>query len=396
MRASSLRLFLSSLCLCLLAGRASATWSIVFVNHATGEVCVATATCIPDEELRKYVPVVVVGKGAGAAQYIVDPPARNRKIMFNGLMADLTPEEIMDDLLFGNGITPGRRQYGIAGFAGPAATWTGGQVDPGKNQTAGEVGELSFAIQGNSLTGPEVIAAAREALIHTSGDSGQRLLAAMTAAARLGGDGRCSCSFSMPTSCGVPPDGFRKSAHTLVMIVARPGDTDGVCNGTLGCANGEYYMDLEVIGNGSDPDPVIELGGYYERWRAGMVGRPDHVASHVAASADRLPADGHSLLELEVRLADLNGTPLEVGGASITVAPTDPAATPLYAVGPVLDRGDGTYLVRLRAGTQPGSQQIAVTASDGVVEARLWPPLELQLVPPPQGAQQAPRPARAR
>ena len=34
---------------------ALATWSIVVLNHVTGEVCVATATCIPNINIRKYV-----------------------------------------------------------------------------------------------------------------------------------------------------------------------------------------------------------------------------------------------------------------------------------------------------------------------------------------------------
>ena len=50
------------------------------------------------------------------------------------------------------------------------------------------------------------------------------------AARALGGDGRCSCSVSQPTSCGVPPPGFQKSAHVAVFVVARLGDTNGLCN----------------------------------------------------------------------------------------------------------------------------------------------------------------------
>ena len=42
---------------------ALATWSIVVLNHKTGEVCVATATCIPNFQIRRYVPVVRVGLG---------------------------------------------------------------------------------------------------------------------------------------------------------------------------------------------------------------------------------------------------------------------------------------------------------------------------------------------
>ena len=41
----------------------------------------------------------------------------------------------------------------------------------------------------------------------------ERFMAGLQAGRALGGDGRCSCSFNDPTSCGVPPPDFEKSAH---------------------------------------------------------------------------------------------------------------------------------------------------------------------------------------
>ena len=52
-------------------------------------------------------------------------------------------------------------------------------------------------------------------------------MAAMQAARSMGGDGRCSCSPTLPTSCGSPPPSFTKSAHIAYMMVARAGDTEG-------------------------------------------------------------------------------------------------------------------------------------------------------------------------
>ena len=42
---------------------ASATWSIVAVNKRTGEVCIASATCIPRVDLTEWTPVILVGRG---------------------------------------------------------------------------------------------------------------------------------------------------------------------------------------------------------------------------------------------------------------------------------------------------------------------------------------------
>ena len=66
---------------------ALATWSIVVLNHKTGEVCVATATCIPNFQIRRYVPVVRVGLGGAAAQSWVDSQAYNRGLIWDALEA---------------------------------------------------------------------------------------------------------------------------------------------------------------------------------------------------------------------------------------------------------------------------------------------------------------------
>lgn len=381
MRFSPRRL-LAPLVLACLGLPAGATWSVVLVNRETGEVSVATATCIANEAIRRFVPVVRVGRGVGAAQYIVDPLARNKKIMWEDFAAGFTPEQILDDLLFGNGLQPGKRQYGLAGLNGPAATWSGGQVGPGKNQLTGELGPYSFAVQGNSLTGPEVIQAAWEAIVLTDGDTSQRLLAAMGAAARLGGDGRCSCSNAMPISCGVPPPMFRKSAHTVVMIAARMGDTDGACTANDGCATGDYWLDLEVIGGAGDPDPIAELEVAYLDWRASRAGHPDGVRSRAQASAESLPADGVSTAKVVVHLLDIEGAPLTTGGATLAVAPVDPLARGLVEIGPVSDRGDGSYAFAVRAGRQQGAVELAILADDGAVRATLHPPLRFELGAP--------------
>ncbi|MDP6368426.1 MAG: DUF1028 domain-containing protein, partial [Planctomycetota bacterium] len=100
---------------------ALATWSIVVLNHVTGEVCVATATCIPNINIRKYVPVIRVGKGAGAAQSMIDSSAYNRNIMWSAFGLDAPPDRILERLT-SVGSSPQERQYGIVGFSGDART----------------------------------------------------------------------------------------------------------------------------------------------------------------------------------------------------------------------------------------------------------------------------------
>ena len=59
--------------LLLMAAQASATWSIVVVNLATGEVAVGIATCLTGFDLRPNTVVVVPGRGVAAAQSFVGP-----------------------------------------------------------------------------------------------------------------------------------------------------------------------------------------------------------------------------------------------------------------------------------------------------------------------------------
>src|SRR5690606_11767532 len=100
------------------------------------------------------------------------------------------------------------RQYGIVTLEHDPLTFTGTGAGFARHGVTGEIGSLRYAVQGNLLTGNVVVEAAEHALRTTPGDLGERVMAAMTAAARMGGDGRCSCSPIQPTSCGAPPASF--------------------------------------------------------------------------------------------------------------------------------------------------------------------------------------------
>ena len=60
-----------------------------------------------------------------------------------------------------------------------------------------------------------------------------------------GMDGRCSCSPGNPTGCGCPPGG-NKSGHIGGVITARIGDTDDSNCNASGCADGDYFLRLNV------------------------------------------------------------------------------------------------------------------------------------------------------
>lgn len=359
---------------------ALATWSIVVLNHKTGEVCVATATCIPDFQIRRYVPVIRVGLGAGAAQSWVDSQAYNRGLIWDALEEGATPDRVLQRLLT-VGDSPQDRQYGIVAFTGEARTFSGTNCGAAVANLTGEVGDLSYAIQGNLLVGWLPVLDAETALLNTPGDLATKVMAAMQAARFAGGDGRCSCSPNAPTSCGEPPASFVHSSHCATMVIARMGDIDGVCNIGSGCANGTYYMRRNWEGGVNDIDAVEGLQERWDVWRANLQGRPDAILSEVAPKDQRLPADGLSTTLVTVRMVDVEGVPLVTGGATVTLEPRHEGADPAVP-GPVTDHGDGTYTFELTSTGTPGTGEWGIRVDDGIKPVLLWPPLSLEVDPP--------------
>ncbi len=362
----------------LLVQPALSTWSIVVVNTKTGEVCVGTATCLVGVDIQRVVPVIVPGKGAGASQSLIDSTAINRSIMRRGLLEGWTPAQILAQLQTLGSFQA--RQFGIVDFQNTPVTFTGNNAGAAKGGVFGVVGDLRYAIQGNVLTGPEVWLAAEHRLLNSSGDLGERVMGAMHAARAFGGDGRCSCNQSAPTSCGAPPPSFTKSAHTATVVIARIGDELGFCNTPLGCANGAYYLDLNFAGQVGDPDPVLVLQQQYDFWRSQQVGRPDQIYSQVTSSATSIPADGQSSAVITVKLADIDNQVLTHGGYKLVVE--DITGAPSSAqVTEVLDLGNGTYTVKLTATTTPGTDKWRLTIRDWLGPVVLQPDTQLQVGP---------------
>jgi hypothetical protein len=368
-------------CCLLLVSPAGATWSIVVVDRSTGEVGIASATCIPTINLVRGLPAIVVGRGAGVVQ--ASGAATDLVPMAEGLRAGLSPQEILA-LVQAAEPSPSQLQTAVVSlYPGTPVTFTGRNVGRAKAGVVGEVGELAYAIQGNVLTGEEVVLAAEAALLATEGDLGQRLLAAMQAARKLGGDGRCSCDLARPDSCGAPPAEFEKSAHVGFLVVARVGDPDPPCATGGDCADLPKYLKLNVRGldaQEDDPDPVDQLSALYAEWRAERRGRPDGILSRVDAP-ESLPADGVTKRLVTVQLVDLDGVPLAHGGARVRVESAG-GARPHLVLGPVVDHGDGRYSFSLASTHSTGLDRFVITADDGFLRSTLYPYLEVRSDPP--------------
>jgi uncharacterized Ntn-hydrolase superfamily protein len=354
-----------------MASTASATWSIVITDSSTKEVAIGTVTCLNNYDLLAIVPVVVVGKGAGACQASGDFDGIRRPIIFEQLQLGTPPDQILAMLA---GITGHQsRQYGIADTQGRMITFTGTQCLQWAGGVVGQQGTMVYAIQGNILAGNCVVPAIEQAVLNTPGDIPAKLMAGMQAARQKGGDGRCSCSSSNPTSCGCPPPSFRKAGHIGGMVVARIGDTDDtVCNAS-GCADGDYFMRLNVAFQPTaNPDPVQQLQELFDTWRAGLVGRPDAIQSTASFAPATLPPNGLATGVLLVTVNDWQGQRVLSGIQSVTVAHAPDSAN-ISTIGAVTNNGDGTFSVALTAGTQTGVDRFTVTIDDGIRPVILMP-----------------------
>jgi hypothetical protein len=341
---------------------------------------VATATCISGFSIANAVPVIVVGEGAAAAQSFIDSTGQNRILIRNGLLAGDDPAAILANLAAADS-GHNTRQYGIVSLAGGApVAFTGGAAGPAKKHVVGEAGTIRYAIQGNVLAGQVVVDAAEAALLETEGDLVTRVMAAMQAARWMGGDGRCSCSFLMPTSCGAPPASFTHSAYTACIMIARHGDSDGSC-GVGGCGNGTYFLRETVAGNISNPDPVETLGRLVMQWRIARRGRPDHVLSEVTPSATHLPADGLTTTDVTIRLIDIDGVPLSDGGQTITLTDLS-SGGPFATLVNQVDHLDGTHTLSFTSTQTPGTARFRIEVVHWWEHARLYPDLELIVDPP--------------
>jgi uncharacterized Ntn-hydrolase superfamily protein len=190
---------------------ARATWSIVAADPETGEVGIAGASCTGGVEL---IGGVVPGKGVVAAQALISTAGRDAAMRL--LAADVPPPEIVAriaDPTFDPGWFGWRtRQYGIVSlapedflpgsFTGPSVIgWHGAEIGP------------RLAVQGNLLRGPEVVQSAFETFRASTGRCGDhladRLMRALEAGARAGGDRRCAIPLG---------------ALSAFLVVARPDD----------------------------------------------------------------------------------------------------------------------------------------------------------------------------
>jgi uncharacterized Ntn-hydrolase superfamily protein len=170
------------------------------------------------------------------------------------------------------------RQLGVVG-ASSAATYTGPGCLPWCGGVARESGTGAYAIQGNILTGPEVVAEMERAWLASEDEPfARRLLAALTAGDLAGGDAR-----------------GRQSAALYALQPGAGYDSSGV------------LVDLRVDDH---TDPVAEVGRLLGEWEM-VFGHAEHVLPLEGDVGEevrgRLARLGHTNEDVSIALADWAG-----------------------------------------------------------------------------------------
>ncbi|WP_181701596.1 DUF1028 domain-containing protein [Chthonobacter albigriseus] len=158
------------------------TYSIVARCERTGALGVAVATAVPG--VGALCPFVRVGAGAVATQSWVNPYLALDALAIMAGGADA--ETALAAVLAGDG-APEVRQVGVVDVRGGSAAHTGDACTP----WCGHLTAPGLSIQGNMLTGPEVLDAMAAAYHAADGeDLPGRLMAALLAGDAAGGDKR--------------------------------------------------------------------------------------------------------------------------------------------------------------------------------------------------------------
>jgi uncharacterized Ntn-hydrolase superfamily protein len=201
------------------AGEAASTFSIAAWDRETGDLGVAVASKVLG--VGAVVPWLEAGAGAIATQAFANTTygPEGLKLLREGL----SPEEVIAKLTGPDGRRE-ERQIGIADARGRTATFTGKRCIAWAGGRTGD----GFAVQGNILVSAATADAMAAAFTGAKGELAERLLAALEAGEKAGGDSR-----------------GRQSA---AIAVARKGGGYGGFN--------DRYIDLRVDDH---PEPTGEL-----------------------------------------------------------------------------------------------------------------------------------------
>lgn len=268
-----------------LPARAFATWSVIALDATSGQVIIASATCVRQagfpgrtpngaRDLMDVQAVIVPGLGVAACQAGVDNTRRNQMLVYAEIRKGTPPEKIIELLRQDPDVQ--RRQFGIVMMPNGTtiternnrAGFNGSGNSRSSLYFGGQVGDIHYQVQGNTLLGDQVVTMAALAFTRASGTMADRVMAAMEAADQYGGDHRCNCG-NNPLDF-VPCD--NRTAHVAYIAIANKDDRAGVTHN-----DGQYHAYISAtdadITKGESANPVKTLRMRYDAWKKAGSGR---------------------------------------------------------------------------------------------------------------------------
>lgn len=206
---------------------APGTFSIVAMDPQTEEWGIAVASKVLD--VGYIVPWLKPGVGAVATQAYANPYFG--PWILEALAQNVPAEEALESALQRDTI-PEQRQVGVVDNSGLAAAHTGESTLTWAGHKTGRY----VSVQGNILTGPEVVDSMFAVFQRTEGVLSERLIAALEAGEAAGGDSRGKQSAAL-------------------YVVRERGGYQGV---------DDRLVDIKILDN---PAPVQELRRLYELWQ---------------------------------------------------------------------------------------------------------------------------------
>ncbi|MBI5020215.1 MAG: DUF1028 domain-containing protein [Ignavibacteriales bacterium] len=204
------------------------TYSIVGWDSATGDLGIAVQSKFLG--VGAVVPYAKAGVGAIATQAFANTSFGPKGLSL--LETGLSAQEVVSLLLAGDSAIS-ERQIGIVDARGNAFSHTGSKCV----NYAGQITGKGYTVQGNILTGREVVEGMAHAFENTGGDLADRLLSALEAGERAGGDKR-----------------GRQSA--VLLVVRDKGGYAGM---------NDRFIDIRVD---DDTLPLVQLRRIYNLWQS--------------------------------------------------------------------------------------------------------------------------------
>jgi uncharacterized Ntn-hydrolase superfamily protein len=248
------------------------TWSVVAVDPLSGDVGVASASCVPS--FADALAALVPGKGAAATQASFD--IDNRNVVYEAIKEGLNAEQVIARVTDPSvDQETDRRQYGVvtlsdgvvhtAGFTAPSREGTTEGTD-GIKRWAGVMAHagMGVTVQGNTLVNKAVVADGLEAFGWEDptgfNELSDRLMRALEAGSVAGGDVRCNNETT------------RQTAAMAFILVARGGDepyaTREIGMSDQGTSTAPWLA-ISVRGERGGDNPLLELRLKYDQWRRG-------------------------------------------------------------------------------------------------------------------------------